>query len=114
MRFKLIVALVNPDITSDVVDSAQKAGATGNVIIPARGSGIKQAKLFGISVADKTDVILFIVEEHIVQKVLQAMNKDCRLDDPGNGIAIVLAIDKVVGLQKQIEKIKQRLKEEPL
>jgi nitrogen regulatory protein P-II 1 len=114
MRFKLVMTLVSPDITTKVIDAAKKAGATGDVIIPARGTGSTQSKFFGISIKDKTDIILFVVEEHTVNKVLDAITLDCKLCEPGNGIAIVLSIDKVAGLDKQIENIKTKLRDENL
>lgn len=114
MRFKLIMTLVNPDITNQVIDAARRAGATGDVIIPARGSGSTETKFFGVSLEDTTEIILFIVEEHIVKNVLEAIKLDCRLEDPGNGVAIVLSIDKVIGLDKQIEAIKGKLRNEQL
>lgn len=46
MRFKLIVAFVNPDMTEKVIKVAKKAGATGDVIIQARGSGIEESSFF--------------------------------------------------------------------
>ncbi|MFN3918270.1 MAG: P-II family nitrogen regulator [Flavobacteriales bacterium] len=114
MKFKLVMTLVNPEITNRVVDAAKKAGATGDVIIPARGAGSTETKFFGISVEDKTEIILFVVEEHIVNKVLDAITIDCKLSEPGNGIAIVLSIDKVAGLDRQIDMIKNKLREERL
>lgn len=106
--------MVSPEITDKVIDAAKKAGATGNVILSARGSGINETKLFGVSVEDKTDLILFVVEEHSVNKILDAVSIDCKLKEPGNGVAVVLSIDKVAGLERQIGKIKERLKEENL
>jgi len=114
MRFKLVMTMVSPEITDKVIDSDKKAGATGNVILSARGSGMNETKLFGFSVEDKTNLILFIVEEHSVNKILDAVTKDCKINEPGNGLAVVLSIDKVAGLEKQIGKIKDRLKEENL
>lgn len=114
MRFKLIVAFVNPEITNKIVETAKKNGATGDVIIPARGTGIKPVKIFGLTVENKTDLILFVVEEHIVNKIMNALCEECKIDESGNGIAIVLSIDKVAGLNRQISAIKERLSEEQL
>ena len=108
------MTLVTPEITEEVVETAKKAGATGNVVVSARGCGINETKFLGISVDDKTDIIFFVVEEHSVNKILDAINDECDLQKPGNGIAIVLSIDKVVGLEKQILKIKEKLKGEQL
>jgi nitrogen regulatory protein P-II 1 len=114
MRFKLIMTMVNPDITEDVVQTAKNAGATGDVIIPARGSGVSEARFFGVSIVDKTDIILFVVEEHSANKVLDAITKECKLCESGRGIALMLSVDKVAGLENQILKIKDRLKGEQL
>lgn len=114
MRFKLIMAFVNPEITSKIVATAKKNGATGDVIIPARGTGLQPAKLFGVTIENKTDIVLLVVEEHIVQKILDSFCEDCNLEESGKGIAIVLSIDKVAGLDRQINSIREKLKEEQL
>ena len=114
MRFKLVVAFVNPDITDKVIKVAKEAGATGDVIIQAKGSGLEEARFLGLSIQDKTNVILFIVEEHHANSIIQSVTEECRLEDPGNGIMISLSIDKVVGLSKQIKKIRENLDKESL
>ena len=114
MRFKLIVAFIHPDITDKVIKVAKKAGATGDVIMQAKGSGIEETSFLGLSIQDKTNVILFIVEDHHVDKIIQSVSSTCNLEEPGNGIMLVLSIDKVAGLSKQIKKIRENLKNEQL
>ena len=114
MRFKLIVALVNPDITDKVVKVAKKAGATGDVIIQAKGNGLEETSFLGLSIQEKTNIILFVVEEHHVDDIIQAVSRDCQLEEPGNGIMMVLSIDKVAGLSRQIKKIRENLNNEIL
>jgi nitrogen regulatory protein PII len=110
MKFKLIVAFIHPDNTDEVVKVAKKAGATGDVIIQAKGSGIEETSFLGLSIQDKTDLILFVVEDHHVNKIVQCVSDTCNLEEPGNGMMIVLSIDKVAGLSKQIKKIRENLK----
>jgi nitrogen regulatory protein P-II 1 len=114
MKFKLIVALVNPALTEKVVKVAKKAGATGDVIIQAKGNGLEEASFLGLSIQDKTNIILFVVEEHHVGDIIQAVSLECKLEEPGNGIMLVLSIDKVAGLSRQIKKIRQNLNNEIL
>lgn len=114
MRFKLIVAFVDPDITEKVVKTAKKAGATGDVIIQGKGTGIEQASFLGMSIQNQTNIILFVVEEHHVDKIIQAVSEQCNLEEPGNGIMISLSIDKVAGLSRQIKKIRENLTNEQL
>lgn len=112
MRFKIIFASVKTDITDKVVDAAKLAGATGATIIPARGTGIREAKtFFGLSLEAQTDIIIFLLEERLVEPVLETIGTVGEFDKPGTGIAFVLPIDQVIGLESQIEKIKNKVGE---
>lgn len=114
MKFKLIMTLVNPELTQKVIATARENGATGDLIVPARGSGLSETKFFGISLEDNTDLVLFVVEEHSVDKILDGIENKHQLNESGNGIAVVLSIDKVAGLDRQREIIKDKLKKEQL
>jgi len=114
MRFDLIVAFVDPGITEKVVKTAKNAGATGDVIIQGKGTGIEQASFLGLSIQDKTDIVLFVVEEHHTKKIIESVSEECNMEDPGNGILIALNIDRVAGLSKQIKTIRENLKTEQL
>ncbi len=111
MQFKTILAMVKSDITDQVVESAKKAGATGATIIPARGTGIHEAKtFFGLSLEAQTDIILFLLEEHMVDTILETICKAGRFDKPGTGIAFVLPVEQVIGLESQMETFKEAAK----
>ena len=110
MKFKVILASVKTDITDKVVDAAKEAGATGATIIHARGTGIREAKtFFGLSLEAQTDIIMFLLEERLVKQVLETIGKVGQFGKPGTGIAFVLAVDQVIGLESQIEKFKQEV-----
>ena len=111
MRFKLILASVKADITDNVVDAAKAAGATGATIIPARGTGIHEAKtFFGLTLEAQTDIIMFLIEEHIVTKVLDTIKQAGEFHKPGTGIAFVLPVEHVVGLDSQMEQFKKEVR----
>ena len=114
MKFDLIVGFVDPKITETVVKTAKKSGATGDVIIQGKGTGIGPSNFLGLSIQDKTDIIFFVVEEHHTNKIIESVSKECDIEKPGNGILIALKIDKVAGLSKQIKKIRENLKTEQL
>ncbi len=113
MRFKLIIASVKPSITDDVVDAAKNSGATGATIIPARGTGIHEAKsFFGLMLESQTDIIMFLVVEHVVEAVLNAIKTAGRFQEPGTGIAFVLPVEHVCGLESQMKKFEEMVREQ--
>lgn len=110
MRFKLIISAVKTDVTDRVVDAAKAVGATGATIIPSHGTGVHEAKtFFGLSLEAQTDAIMFLLEEHLVEPVLKAIYEAGHFKRPGTGIAFVLPVDQVVGLESQVESFKRRL-----
>ena len=111
MRFKLVLAPVKTHKTDAVVDAAKACGATGATIIPARGTGMHEANsFFGLTLEDPTDIVFFLLEEHLVAPVLEAVKTAGEFDKPGTGIAFVLAVDEVLGLESQIEQFKKEVR----
>ena len=112
MQFKLIMALVKPNITDTVVDAMKKEGATGATIIPARGTGMHEAKsFFGLSIEDQTDIIVFLVEEHVVENLIKVIRLAGKFDEPGTGIAFVLPVEHIAGLESQMKKFKDQARD---
>jgi nitrogen regulatory protein PII len=104
MKLKLIISLVKPSVTDRVVEAAKDAGGTGATIIPARGTGVHEAKtFFGLTLETQTDVILFLLEESLTSKVLEAVQRAGQFEKPGTGIAFVLNVESAVGLESQVK-----------
>lgn len=111
MRFKLILSSVKTDLTDQIVDKAKEAGATGATIIPGRGTGVHEAKtFFGLSLEAQSDIIMFLVEEHLTVKMLDVIKQAGEFHKPGTGIAFAIPVDHVVGLESQIEQFKEEVK----
>lgn len=108
MHFKLIIALVDDDRTSDVMKAAREAGATGATIIGnARGEGLKPARTFlGLTLEAQRDVLLFLVERHLSRHILETISATASFDDTsGSGIAFQLDVEDAVGVSHQIQKL---------
>ena len=112
MRFKLIMALVKPEKTDEVVLAMREAGATGDTIIRARGSGLHMIKTFlGLNIEGQSEIILVLAEENMVNGLLETVKQVVPFNEPGNGIAFVIPVDQVIGLETQIKKLKDQAKE---
>ncbi|MEN8189965.1 MAG: P-II family nitrogen regulator [Thermodesulfobacteriota bacterium] len=112
MRFKLILSSVKPNYTDQIIDAVKTAGATGATIIPARGTGVHEAKtFFGLSLEAQTDIIFLLVEEHIVPKIMDAIKEAGEFEKPGTGIAFAVPVDNVVGLESQMEHFRDEVRD---
>ena len=104
MNFKLIIAMVKTNEIDNIITAAKAAGSTGATIIPARGTGIHEAKtFFGLTLEAQTDVVLFFLEDSLVAPVLDAIYTAGRLKEAGTGIAFVLDVEQAVGLESQLD-----------
>lgn len=104
MEFQLIVTIVNKGHCGTVLDASLEAGAEGGTIITGRGSGIhEKAKLFSFTIEPEKDIILTLVPNDRTEKVLEAIVKASKLNEPGNGIAFVIDVEKVAGINHLIE-----------
>ena len=113
MKFKLVLAPVKTHKTDPIVDAAKAAGATGATIIAARGTGMHEAKsFFGLTLEDQTDIVLFILEEHLVKPVLKAIEEAGEFHKPGTGIAFVLPVENIIGMESQMEKFREQIRDQ--
>lgn len=102
--FQLIVTIVNRGQCGSVVDSSREAGAEGGTIVPGRGTGIhEKAKLFSFTIEPEKDIVLTLVPAKLTEQVLDAIVKATNLNEPGNGIAFVMDVEKVTGINHLIE-----------
>ncbi|WP_243546406.1 P-II family nitrogen regulator [Pseudodesulfovibrio tunisiensis] len=113
MKFKLVLALVKTHKTDPIVDAAKAAGATGATIISGRGTGVHEAKtFFGLTLEDQTDMVMFLLEEHLVKPVMSAIEEAGEFHKPGTGIAFAIPVDFITGMESQMEKFKENIRDQ--
>ena len=114
MKLSLIVALVGDDKTDVIIDAARAGGATGDTVITSvRGEGLKSQKtFFGLDLAAKRDVVLFLVADTRARDILERIRDAGHMDsEHGAGVAFQLAIEDAVGLTTQLPTIMHELEE---
>lgn len=112
MKFKLILAFVDDQKTSLVLDSARAAGATGATVINnARGEGVHRKKtFFGLNLEAQRDVLLFVVESHLAKPILNTISAVAEFDqEEGQGIAVLLDVEDAVGVAHQIQALTHKI-----
>ncbi len=107
MKFKLIVVLTVEKWTSDLINAGREAGATGvTVVSHGSGEGIEPLKgLLGTSLATSTDLILFLVEEHMCRSILEKLVIVGHMQEKHTGIAFQLDVEDAVGVSRQISEL---------
>ena len=117
MRFKLLVAFVDDQVTESVTQAAREAGATGcTVVTNARGEGLEKRSTFlGLSLETQRDMVLLLVEEHRARHILETVGEAGQFDtSPGTGIAFQIDVEDAVGVAHQVKSITPSLEKEEL
>ncbi|NTS76038.1 P-II family nitrogen regulator [Catenovulum sp. SM1970] len=115
MKFKLILAFVEDEVTDEVMKEARSAGATGATVISnARGEGVEpQRTFFGLELESHRNVLLFVVEEHMSKAILEHIATVAGFDkEPGKGIAILVNVEDAVGVAHQVERLKAKIEDD--
>ena len=97
-----IFCIVNSGYSEAVMDAAKRLGARGGTVINARGTANKEAEnFFHITIHPETEIVMILVPKKIKDGVLRALYDKVGLQTPGQGIALALPVDGVVGLPRK-------------
>ncbi len=110
-QFELIITIVNKGFCEEIIEASRKAGAAGGTIMTGRGTGVHEyAKLLSFQIEPEKEIVLTLVPEKITDRVLEAIVKTGELDKPGKGIAFVLNVEKVLGINHLLDDMLQKAK----
>ena len=93
--FKKLTAIVDRGMAVDVMDIALKAGVRGGTIMHGRGTGAEHTTtLFGMQIEPEKELVIILMPTGLVDKVVDDLYRELKLDDPGNGILITHPLEK--------------------
>ena len=97
-EYNLITCVVQRGKADDLVKEALKAGAAGATMYFARGTGVRERLgLLGSFIQPEKEVVFIIAKPEETDTLFDTIVKKARLDKPGNGIAFVQPLTRVVG-----------------
>ncbi|MGB3387599.1 MAG: P-II family nitrogen regulator [Pseudaminobacter sp.] len=95
----LIVSIVRKGWGDTVLEATMNAGAHGGTILLGRGIGRnEQLRVFGIQIEPEKEIVLTVIPAEMKDTMLQEIERAAELNAPGNGLAFVLPLEKVIGV----------------
>ena len=99
MQYELITVVVDNGQADNVIEAATNAGAMGATVLHGRGSGAHQVeKFFNLEIEPEKELVLFVVESKMSEKIIYAIRSIIDFDAPNSGILFSLDISQVSGL----------------
>ncbi len=97
-NFELIVAIINKDYASDLMEAAREAGAKGGTILYARGTGDHNVeKLFGLTLQQEKEVVLILTEIKNKVAIMKSIINTAGLNTLGRGICFSMPVEDFIG-----------------
>lgn len=108
-QFHLIVSIVNTGFFEQVMEVANKAGATGGTMIHARGLGSEDAiKYLGITIQPEKDVVLILAPQSKKKAIMEDITQEFGLKTDGHGFCFSLPANSASGFGTGIESVKEK------
>jgi len=113
MKFVALVAIVTAEHEEHIKKVAKNAGASGAIVLQAKGSGFEEKKsFFSLTFEGNHSVLLYVLEEKTSKSVLKAIKQEIESEN-SDGFAFTSSISHIVGLdQTIIEKFEDKIKSE--
>jgi nitrogen regulatory protein PII len=95
----MIVSIVRKGWGNAALEAAIKAGATGGTILSGRGVGVNEKdSIFGIPIEPEKEILLTLIPAAEADAILREIIGAVELDKPGNGLAFIVPVEKIVGV----------------
>lgn len=97
-----LVAIVNQGEGHEVMQVAEKHGATGGTVIRARGAGSAEVQeVFKIQIEPEKDILLIITEDDKVKEISNGISDYLNIEKKNTGVLFTVALEETRGLYKK-------------
>ncbi|MDD2377449.1 MAG: P-II family nitrogen regulator [Bacilli bacterium] len=103
-NYKLIVVFIKKGRALNLIKKLKKVGLQGSVTLYGKGVAEKRVyeQILGLKYEPEKEIILMAMDSTRVDKILDTVVEEEQLNIPGHGIAIVLNLNKCVGIARLI------------
>lgn len=107
-NYDLILAIVDADQHDIVIEACKKANAPIYTAFTTQGTiGKKSFKLFAVEVETPKEIVMILTPQTKTKQVKDQIISDADLDNPENGILIVLDVKELGGFTSLLNQIQE-------
>ncbi len=94
----LIITVVKKGWAEVALKASVDAGAQGGTVMYGRGIGMHERKtILGMRIEPEKEILITAVKRNLSDQVMLAISEAAELSKPGQGISMMLPLDKVIG-----------------
>ncbi len=92
-ELKALYIIANAGFSSEIVDIARAAGASGATILNARGSVAKPTTILGITIDTEKEIILSIVTKNTAIKISKEIQEKAGVGTPAHALCFFMPVE---------------------
>jgi len=98
-EYSMLMTVVNPGVSAEVVATAKEAGARGGTIISAKQASSNDVGNFlGISIQSEKEIVVIVTSEEKKQGIMQAINESFGMQTQSQGVVLSVPVDAIAGM----------------
>lgn len=94
-NIKALFIIVNAGFAEEIVDIARNEGASGATILNARGGGVKNQTILGITIDPEKEMVFSLVEAKTAAKIMNAIKEKAGIGTPAHGVCFFIPVEKM-------------------
>lgn len=99
LEHSVIFVIANQGFSSEIMESAKEAGATGGTVVHATGSGMENLEtFFGMTLKPEKELIIILTRQSLKNGIMQAIMKTNGTGTDADSFVLALPVDQVAGL----------------
>lgn len=92
-NMKALFIVVNAGFADDIADIAREEGARGATILNARGRGLSQKSIMGITVDSEKEMVLSVVDGKVAARIMESVKEQAGICTPAHAVCFALPVE---------------------
>jgi hypothetical protein len=103
-KYDMIVAVINPGHTAELMTAAKSAGARGGTILHGKKCDVDgDSKFFGIAPQLEKEIVAILTKHEMKNDIMRALTQACGMNTESQGVILSLPVDDIEGLKSVME-----------
>ena len=100
MSYQAIITIMDRGLCIKAVEAVTETGSHSGTLLKGRGSGIHEKKtILNMAIEHEKDILLLISKEENVDEIVQNMDKNLNLTEPGQGLLVSMKVKRMHGMR---------------
>lgn len=100
MSYHAIITIMDRGLCNKAVEAVTETGSHSGTLLKGRGSGLHEKQtILNMALEPEKDILLLISKEENVDEIVQNIDKNLSVTEPGNGLLLSMQVNRIHGMR---------------